>query len=105
MNHAIRTIRYGKRIQDYSAYSRAAGRTKKNNWQSVIARKIIIQSLICLLIIFSVSWLQGQTGELAADIISKIKLMVVERNITPQDIYESVAETYKECMQYIKGGN
>lgn len=104
MNHVIRTNRYKKRSPHYSAYTKPAGKTKNNNWQSVLAKKIIIQSFACIAIIFFISWLQGQTGESAVDIVSQIRLQVVEKNITPDVIYESIANTYEECSQYLQGG-
>jgi len=105
LNHAIRTTRYKKRIPYYSSYTKPAGKTKNNNWQPVLAKKIIIQSLACILIIFFVSWLQNQAEEPAADIISQIRLQVVEKNITPEDIYDAIANTYEECYQYLQGGS
>lgn len=103
MNHAIKTTRYKKRNPYYSSYTKPVGRANNNNWQSVLAKKIIIQSLVCIFIIFLVSWLQSQTEESAVRIVSQIKLQVVEKNITPNIIYETLANKYEECAQYLQG--
>jgi hypothetical protein len=105
LNHAIRTTRYKRRVPYYSAYTKPAGRTKNHNWQSVIAKKIIIQSLACILIIFFVSWLQNQEGESAENIVSQIRFQVVEKNTTTDDIFDAIANTYEECFQYLQGNN
>ena len=105
LNHVIRTNRYKKRTPHYSAYTKPAGRTKNNNWQSVLAKKIILQSVVCIAIIFLITWLQGQTEEPLADITSQIRLRVIEKNIAPDDIYESIANTYEECTQYLQSVN
>ncbi len=105
MNHAIRTSRYRNSIPYYSSYARSVGNTKKNNWQSVLAKKITIQSIVCILIIFFVSWLQSQTEELAVDIVSQIRLQVVEKDFPPNVIYETITSTYEECASYLQGGD
>jgi len=105
LNQAIRTTRYNKYIPYYSSYTRPVERAKENNWQSVLSRRIIIQSLVCILIIFLVSWLQNQGGESATDIVSQIRIQVVEKNIEPGEIYDAIIDTYEECYQYLQGSN
>lgn len=100
MNHAIRTGRYHRSIPYYSSYTRVK---RDNNGSSVLARKIIIQSLICIAIIFSVIYLQNRTEELPQNIISKVRLLLVERHISTEYIYQTVEDAYRECMEYIQG--
>lgn len=102
MSHAIRSSRYQRRIPDYSSYTRIK---KKNNGGSVLAKKIIIQSLICIAIVFSVSYLQSRAEELPRNIVSTVRLFVVEKHISAEDIYQSVANAYEECVDYIQGAD
>lgn len=102
MSQAIRTSRYQRRIPNYSSYTRVKG---KSNGNSIIAKKIIIQSLICMAIVFSVAYLQSRVEELPQNIVSKIRLIVVERNISNEDIYQTFANAYEECVDYIQGAD
>lgn len=112
MNHAIRKGRYSGQTSGYSAYTRTAYRTSGNtsngkfsNGKSVLAKKIILQSLAGIIIIFGIAWLQNSTEELPRNIISEIRLRVVERHIAPEDIYNFFTDAYNECVQYIRGSD
>ncbi len=105
MYSAIRTARYQRRLPDHSQYSRTSRNIKNNNGKSVLAKKIIVQSVASIMIIFFITWLQSKTEEYAQNIITHIRLQVVEHHIDPENIYESFADTYEECLQYIKGSN
>jgi len=102
LSHAIRTSRYRRDIPHYSSYTRVK---RNNNGSSVLAKKIIIQSLICIAIIFSVAFLQNRTEELPKNIISTVRLLLVERHMSTEDIYQTIADAYTECMDYIKGND
>lgn len=102
LNHAIRTSRYYRNVPYYNTYTRIK---KNNNGSSVLARKIIIQSLICLAIIFSVIYMQNSSEELHRNVIATVRILLVEKHTSPEDIYQKVAETYRECVEYIEGNN
>lgn len=69
----------------------------------MLAKKIIIQSLICIAIVFLVVLLQNSTGELPRSIISAIRTSVVEKHIPTEELYQTVADAYRECVDYIQG--
>lgn len=69
----------------------------------MLSKKIIIQSLICIAIVFSIAYLQSRTEEVPRNIVSYIRSFVVEKHISTEDIYQTVADTYKECIDYING--
>lgn len=71
----------------------------------MLARKIIIQSLICIAIVFSVAYLQNSTEKLHRDILSAVRTLVVEKHISAEEIYTAVMDAYTECIDYIKGNN
>ncbi|HEY8420787.1 MAG TPA: hypothetical protein VIL05_03485 [Thermoclostridium sp.] len=102
MSHAIRLSRYNRSIPYYSSYARVK---KSNNGSSVLAKKIIIQSLICIALIFSIAYLQNSTEELPQKIVSTVRILLVEKHISTEEIYQTVADTYRECVEYIKGNN
>ncbi len=112
VNHAVRRSRYSGHVSGYSAYTRTASRSSGNtktgkfgNGKSVLAKKIILQSLAGIIIIFGIAWLQNRTEELPRNIISEIRLRVVERHIAPEDIYQFFTDAYNECVQYIRGSD
>jgi len=100
LNHALRLSRYHRNIPYYSSYTRVK---KTNNGSSVLAKKIIIQSIICIAIIFSLVYLQNRTEELPREIISTVRLLLVEKHTSTESIYQTVENAYRECVEYIKG--
>ena len=105
LSGTLRTIRYPRRYAGYPIYARHTGKSSINNWKLVLAKKIIIQSLICILIVFAVVWLQNKTEETADKIVTQMRLQLVEQHISAGEIYQSLADTYDECVQYIQGVN
>lgn len=102
MSHALRTSRYHRSIPYYSSYTRIK---KSSNSSSVLARKILIQALICIVIIFSVAYLQNSTDEIHKNILSVVRSLVLEKHISAEEIYLTVKDAYTECLEYIKGTN
>jgi hypothetical protein len=68
-----------------------------------LAKKIILQAVVCLIIVFVMIWLKNIVEELPQTIVTEVRLRVVERNVTPNDIYNFFTDTYKECLEYIHG--
>lgn len=68
-----------------------------------MAKKIILQAVVCLIIVFVMIWLKNIVEELPQTIVTEVRLRVVERNVTPNDIYNFFTDTYKECLEYIHG--
>ncbi len=103
LNHAIRTSRYRRSVPGYSSYTRVK---KGSNGGSVLARKIIIQSLICLAVVFSVVFLKSRTeDELPREIISSVRMFLVEKHVSTEELYRTVEDAYRECVDYIKGSD
>jgi hypothetical protein len=100
LSHAIKASPYSRSTPNYSSYTRVK---KSNNSSSVIAKKIIIQSIICIVIIICVVFLQSRTEELPQNIVLKMRLLVIERHISVEDIYTKVVDNYQECVAYIQG--
>jgi hypothetical protein len=98
----LRTGRYGRSIPYYYSYTRVK---RNNNGSSVLARKIIIQSLICILIVFSLAYLQNSTEKLPRDIVSAVRTLLIEKHVSTEDLYQTLADAYRECVDYIKGYN
>jgi hypothetical protein len=48
-------------------------------------------------------WLQNKTEEIAEKVITQIKMQLVEQHISAGEIYQSLADAYDECVQYIQG--
>lgn len=102
MSQAIRS-RYTRRIPQYSSHIRASRKTRYSNGTLVLAKKMIIQSTICIIIVMFCILCLNSTEELPQKIISEIRTRVVERNITPEDMARFFTDTYEECVQYIQG--
>jgi len=105
LSSTLRTIRYPVKYTNYPPYIRRAGRNKDNNWKTILVKKIIIQSLVCIFILFAVVWLQNKTEEIAGKVIAQVRLQLLEQHISAGEIYQSLADTYNECVQYIQGVN
>jgi len=105
LNGAARKIQYRRKHAGYPLYIKRAYKNNTDNWKTILARKIITQSLVCIFILFAVLWLQNKTEEPAVEIISEIKAQLVERHISAGEIYRSIAGAYDECVQYIQGVN
>lgn len=71
----------------------------------MLIKKIIIQSLVCIFVILAVVWLENKTEGTAAKVITQIRLQLVEKHISVDEIYQSLADKYDECVQYIQGAN
>lgn len=102
MNQTIRTTRY-RQIPNYAQYKKTSWRAGTNNGSSVLARKIVVQSFICIVIVFLMIWLQGSDEELPREIISQVNLRVVERNITSDELFRYFTDTWEECVTYLQG--
>ncbi|HZK27270.1 MAG TPA: hypothetical protein VFD00_07020 [Thermoclostridium sp.] len=100
LNHAIKANQYSKSIPNYSSYTRVQ---KSNNGSSVIAKKIIIQSIICIAVVICIVFLQNRTEKLPQNIISNLRTLVVERHTSVESIYINISDTYNECVDYIQG--
>lgn len=105
LSSTIRTLRYPGKYAGYPSYLRRTGKNDINNWKTILAKKIITQSLICIFILSAVVWLQNETEETAGKVITQIKLQLVEQHVSAGEIYQSLADAYDECVQYIKGAN
>jgi anti-sigma-K factor RskA len=104
MNQAIKS-RYGRRIPQYSSYTRTSKNSGYSNGTSVLAKKIMIQAAVCILVVFLCILFQNSAGEVPQRIVSEIRTRVVERSIKLEDIAQSFTDTYEECVQYIQGNN
>jgi len=105
LNSTIGTIRYRRKHSGYPLYLRQTNKKNTDNWKTILAKKIITQSLVCIFILFAVLWLQNKTEKSAREIIVQIKSQLVEKNISAGEIYRSFAGAYDECKQYIQGVN
>jgi hypothetical protein len=105
LSSTLRTIRYPRKYTGYPLYLRRTGKSNENNWKTILVKKIIIQSLVCIFILFAVVWLQNKTEEIAGELIAQIRLQLLEQHISAGEIYQSLADTYDECVQYIQGVN
>lgn len=103
MNSTLRTIHYPKKYAGYPLHFRRTGKNDTNNWKTILAKKVITQALICIFILFAVVWLQNKTEEIAEKVITQIKMQLVEQHISAGEIYQSLADAYDECVQYIQG--
>ncbi len=105
LNSTLKTARYQREIPNYPIYRKSAGRTNYNNGGAVLAKKMIIQSVICILIVFVIAWLQNNTEEISEKIISQIRFQLVEQHVSADEIYQTLEKTYDDCVQYIQGTN
>jgi hypothetical protein len=103
LNSTLRTIHYPKKYAGYPLHLRRTGKNDTNNWKTILAKKVITQALICIFILFAVVWLQNKTEEIAEKVITQIKMQLVEQHISAGEIYQSLADAYDECVQYIQG--
>lgn len=92
-----------KRIPPYSSHVRPSAKNVSGNGTSVLARKLILQASVSILLVFLCILCLNSPAELPQSILSEIRTRVVERNITVDDIVQSFTETYEECVQYIQG--
>ncbi|MBP7175918.1 MAG: hypothetical protein KBA53_06840 [Thermoclostridium sp.] len=108
MSQAIRS-RYIRRSAPYSSHyssrNRAPGSVRNNNGKPVLAKRIILQSTVCIIIVCLCILCQNSTEELPQSIIAEIRTRVVEQNITAEGIFQSFTDTYEECVQYIQGND
>ncbi|NLO41388.1 MAG: hypothetical protein GX115_18230 [Ruminiclostridium sp.] len=104
MSQAIRS-RYIRRAVQSSSRNRLPGNARYSNGKSVLAKRIIIQATVCIIIVFLCILCRNSTEELPQRIIAEIRVRVVERNITAEGIIQSLTDTYEECVQYIQGND
>lgn len=102
MSQAIRS-RHIRRIPQYSSHIRASGKTGYSNGTSVLARKMIIQAAVCIVIFVLCVLCLNRAEELPQSIISGVRTHVVERDITPDDMVRFFTDTYEECVRYLQG--
>jgi hypothetical protein len=102
LSYMMKGIPYTRRIPSYSSYTRTVKKTRKSNGRSIFARKIMIQSYICIMIIILCIWFQNSTEKLLQSIISEIRFQVVEQHVSGEDICKSLTDTYDECVQYLQ---